>query len=116
MCDIQQPRPPPSSPTPTTTTGTDAADATHCQEQAAFGGGSLTSSADGDNGGANTDVKFQEGGKERSVMDKYMGFRKAVATMGLERAWDMAPLVRVSKIIEIYLVIIMLCYRSTIVS
>lgn len=27
---------------------------------------------------------------------KYAGLRKAVASMGLERAWDMVPLARVS--------------------
>lgn len=104
MCDIQQRRPPPpSTAPPPPPTGADAAGATCHQEQAALDGGTIVSSvgkgpqADGD-GGANIDAEFREGGKEQSVIDKYTGFRKAVASMGLERAWDMAPLVRVSEV------------------
>lgn len=98
MSNIEQPKPAPSSTTPPPT-GTDAAGATRHQEQAEFDGGALAGSADVDDGGANTDAEFWEGGKERSVMDKYGAFRKAVASMGLERAWDMAPLARVSEVL-----------------
>lgn len=51
---------------------------------------------DVDTGGANTKAEFCDRDKTRSVIDKYERFRKAVASMGLERAWDMAPLLRVS--------------------
>lgn len=36
------------------------------------------------------------GHEEEAVIEKYAGFAKAVATMGLGRAWEMAPLLRVS--------------------
>lgn len=54
--------------------------------------------ADGASGGANKDADLRDGVAERSVIDKYARLRKAVARMGLERAWDMAPLLRVSEI------------------
>ena len=53
--------------------------------------------ADGDNGGANKDTQ-QDGGAERVVIDKYSKLREAVAQMGLEKAWDMTPLLRVSEV------------------
>lgn len=98
ICDIQQPRPLLSStrPPPTGADATAASAARH-QEQATLDDGALTSSADGDIGVANVDAEWLEGGKERPVMAKYARFREAVASMGLERAWDMAPLIRVSE-------------------
>lgn len=101
MCNIEQPKAAPLSTTPPPT-GTDAAGATRNQEQVALNGGALAGSADGDNGGANIGAEFWEGGKERSVMDKYSRFRKAVASMGLERAWEMAPLARVSVVLVVF--------------
>lgn len=53
--------------------------------------------AGGDDGDANKDAELQGGGAERAVVDKYSRLREAVAGMGLERAWDMTPLLRVSE-------------------
>ncbi|CAM9318063.1 unnamed protein product [Ectocarpus sp. 12 AP-2014] len=102
MCEPQQqappsPSPPPPPPTKTTTTTgtTSACPADHLEqtvEAAAVtssAGSGPPAAAGGEGGGP-----FREGGKERAVIYKYAGLRKAVASMGLERAWDMVPLAR----------------------
>lgn len=38
-----------------------------------------------------------EGGEDSVIINKYVGFAKAVRSMGLGRAWSIAPLVRVSE-------------------
>lgn len=85
MCGCQRgPTPPP--------VGSDATDAT------LSGSIGNDQQANGDCGGATNNAELQHGNKERSVIDKYDMLRKAVARMGLERAWDMAPLLRVSEV------------------
>lgn len=54
--------------------------------------------ADGLRGDANKDVEQRNGAAERSVINKYARLREAVARMGLERAWEMTPLLRVSEV------------------
>lgn len=56
---------------------------------------------DEDNGSAEQGVESEQGGNgsERAVIEKYIGFGKAVSTMGLGRAWDIAPLIRVSELV-----------------
>lgn len=54
--------------------------------------------ADGDTSGSNKDAELRDGGAERSVMEKYARLRETVARMGLERAWEMTPLLRVSEV------------------
>ena len=49
-------------------------------------------------GSAEQGVESEQGGNEPAIIEKYIRFEKAVATMGLGRAWDMAPLVRVSEL------------------
>lgn len=53
-----------------------------------------------DRSSAEQGVESDQGGNgsESAIIEKYVGFEKAVAAMGLERAWDMAPLVRVSQL------------------
>lgn len=66
----------------------------------AAGTGSVGSEpqAGDDSGGANKDPELRDGGAERVVIDKYLRLREAVARMGLERAWEMTPLLRVSEV------------------
>eukprot|EP00903_Cladosiphon_okamuranus_P016856 g15544.t1 len=47
-----------------------------------------------DNSGGTKDAELRDGDVERAVIDKYARLREAVARMGLERAWEMAPLLR----------------------
>eukprot|EP00904_Undaria_pinnatifida_P010376 jgi/Undpi1/6469/HiC_scaffold_20.g08948.m1 len=52
---------------------------------------------DEDEGNAEQGVGSEQGGEngsESAIIEKYIGFEKAVATMGLRRAWEIAPLVR----------------------
>ena len=51
-------------------------------------------------GSAEQGVESEQGGNrsESTIIEKYIGFETAVATMGLGRAWDMAPLIRVSEL------------------
>ncbi|CAN0024767.1 unnamed protein product, partial [Hapterophycus canaliculatus] len=104
MCDLEEeergqehgspPRLPPSLARAVTTS------ATGHRNQAAVGGVAPSTPAGiggpvaGSNGDANRHENFREGGRARSIIEKYMGLRKAVARMGLERAWEMAPLLR----------------------
>lgn len=80
---------------PTPPSGADAANAPRDEEQQGLAGNSPK--VDVYNGGGNIEAEVWDTGKERSVIDKYARFRQAVARMGLERAWDMAPLLRVSE-------------------
>lgn len=50
------------------------------------------------NSGATKGAELRGGGVERAVFGKYARLREAVARMGLERAWDMTPLLRVSEV------------------
>lgn len=52
-----------------------------------------------DSGDADKDAGMWDGGGERAVIEKYASLRKTVARMGLERAWDMTPLLRVSEVV-----------------
>ncbi|CAM9641777.1 unnamed protein product [Ectocarpus fasciculatus] len=112
MCELQQQAPPsPTPPTPpppatttttaaTTTTGaTSACPGDHLEQAVDVAAATSSSSAGsgpppGEGKRGEEDEPFREGGKERAVIDKYAGLREAVASMDLERAWDMVPLAR----------------------
>ncbi|CBN74516.1 conserved unknown protein [Ectocarpus siliculosus] len=101
MCEPQQQAPPsPSPPPPPTTTKTTTGTIFACPadhlEQTVEAAAVTSSAGSGPPpaAGGEEDEPFREGGKERAVIYKYAGLRKAVAGMGLERAWDMVPLAR----------------------
>ncbi|CAB1113427.1 unnamed protein product [Ectocarpus sp. CCAP 1310/34] len=101
MCEPRQQAPPSPSPPPTTTmttttTGTIPACPAAHREQTVEATAVTSSVGSGPPpaAGGEEDEPFREGGKERAVIYKYAGLRKAAASMGLERAWDMAPLAR----------------------
>ena len=69
---------------------------------AASAGKRARKNKDEDEGNAEQGVGSEQGGEngsESAIIEKYIGFEKAVATMGLGRAWEIAPLVRVSVLV-----------------
>eukprot|EP00752_Nemacystus_decipiens_P004071 g3726.t1 len=69
--------------------GADATGATAVAES-----GRNTPQACGDSSGANKGEDLRDGSADQAVIEKYSRLRKAVARMGLERAWDITPLLR----------------------